>query len=456
MNSAVHAGDFEAATYRKIALKLLPILFAGYFLAILDRVNVGFAKLQMASDLALSDAVYGFGAGVFFIGYFLFELPSNLILQKVGARRWIARIMVTWGLLSMGFMFTGSIGWGGVSAFFGTSDAEFTFYLLRFILGIAEAGFFPGVILYLTFWFPAARRAHVVALFLIAIPLASAIGSPISGLILQFMDGLQGMRGWQWLFLVEGIPAVLLGLVVLKVLPNGPRDAKWLALQERELVEQRLAEDEARKVHIGGRAEFAAIFLDWRIWALALADFSRGIINNALNFWMPTLVQEIGIDRANFLKVGMVTAIPWTLAAIGMVIVARHSDRTGERRWHATLALVVSMIGLLLLAFANGSAVVSIIALTLVATGAMAWLAVFWTIPTAFLSGVAAAGGIAWINALSQLGGFVGPDMLGRIREANDGDGSLAFLFMAGFAVVGAVLTYIIAHQAEGAREPAQ
>jgi MFS family permease len=281
MTTTARAAGFEAATYRKIALKLLPILFAGYFLAILDRVNVGFAKLQMASDLALSDAVYGFGAGVFFIGYFLFELPSNIILQKVGARRWIARIMVTWGLLSVGFMFTGSIGWGSVSAFFGASDAEFTFYLLRFILGIAEAGFFPGVILYLTFWFPSARRAHVVALFLIAIPLASAIGSPVSGLILQFMDGMQGMRGWQWLFLVEGIPAVLLGLVVLKILPNGPRDAVWLGPRERELVEQQLAEDEARKQQVGGRHDFAAIFLDWRIWALALADFSRGIINNA-------------------------------------------------------------------------------------------------------------------------------------------------------------------------------
>ncbi len=455
MDTSTDQGGYEAATYRKIALKLLPILFAGYFLAILDRVNVGFAKLQMASDLALSDAVYGFGAGVFFFGYFLFELPSNLILRKVGARRWIARIMVTWGLLSICFMFTGSLHWGPVSAAFGVSDAEFTFYALRFILGVAEAGFFPGVILYLTYWFPSARRAHVVALFLIAIPLASAIGSPISGLILQFMDGLQDMRGWQWLFLVEGIPAVLLGLVILKVLPNGPRDAKWLDDRERELVEMRLAEDEARKQAVGQKSHFAAIFTDWRIWALALADFSRGIINNALNFWMPTLVQEIGIDRADFLQVGMVTAIPWSIAAIGMVLVARNSDRTGERRWHATLALVLSMFGLLLLAFGSGSAVVSILALTMVATGAMAWLAVFWTIPTAFLSGVAAAGGIAWINALSQLGGFVGPDMLGRIREANNGDGSLAFLAMAGFAVIGAVLTFLLAKQAQTAKAPA-
>ena len=449
MDERGHGRASEAAIYRKVALRLLPILFAGYFLAILDRVNVGFAKLQMASDLALSDAVYGFGAGVFFIGYFLCELPSNLILRRVGARRWIARIMVTWGLVSMAFMFLDRLTWGPLPAAFGLTDAEFGFYFLRFILGIAEAGFFPGVILYLTFWFPAARRAHVVALFLIAIPLASAVGSPLSGMILQFMDGLSDMRGWQWLFLVEGIPTVLLGLVVLRVLPDGPRDAQWLSAGERDVIEARLAEDAATQQRGGARSDFAAIFLDWRIWALALADFSRGVINNTLNFWMPTLVQEIGIDRADFLKVGMVTAIPWTIAAIAMVLVARNSDRTGERQWHATASLLVSLAGLLMLAVGSGSAVISILALTLVATGAMAWLAVFWTIPTAFLTGVAAAGGIAWINALSQLGGFVGPDMLGRIRQANAGDGSTAFLFMAGFAVIGAGLTFVLAGQAQ-------
>lgn len=447
---------FEAATYRKIAFKLLPILFAGYFLAILDRVNVGFAKLQMASDLALSDAVYGFGAGVFFFGYFLFELPSNLIQQRVGARRWIARIMVTWGVVSVACMANGTLRWGALSAAFGTSDAEFTFYLLRFILGIAEAGFFPGVILYLTHWFPAARRAHVVALFLIAIPLASAIGSPVSGLILQFMDGVGAVRGWQWLFLLEGIPAVLLGLLVLRVLPDGPDDAAWLDDSERDLIERQLAEDEARKHAVGRRADFAAIFLDWRIWALALADFARGIINNALNFWMPTLVQELGMGEDDFVAVGLVSAVPWTLAALVMVLVARRSDRTGERRWHATAPLLVSMIGLLLLAFMPGSPLVTMLALTMVASGAMAWLAVFWTIPTAFLSGVAAAGGIAWINALSQLGGFVGPDMLGRIREANNGDGTLAFVIMAGFAVLAAALTFLLAKQAQAAKSPLQ
>lgn len=444
----------EAATYRQIAWRLLPLLFGGYFLAILDRVNVGFAKLQMASDLALSDAVYGFGAGVFFIGYFLFEVPSNLILAKVGARRWLARIMVTWGLVSISFMGLGWFTWGTLPAMFGLTDAEFGFYLLRFVLGIAEAGFFPGVILYLTYWFPAARRAHVMALFLIAIPLASAFGSPLSGLILQVLDGADagfgGLHGWQWLFVIEGIPSVLLGLALLRLLPDGPRHARWLSPEGLALVERDLAaEGKATASHPHLRETLAAVFRDWRVWALALADFARGVINNALNFWMPTLVQEMGVPKGNLIEVGLVTAIPWSLAAVAMVLVARNSDRTGERRWHATLALLVSLAGLLVLAWGGGSAVTSIVALTLIAAGAMAWLAVFWTLPTAFLAGTAAAGGIAWINALSQLGGFVGPELLGQIRQGNDGDGSFAFLVMAGFALLGAGLTFVLAKPLE-------
>jgi MFS family permease len=436
--------DIEAATYAKIARRILPLLFAGYFLAILDRVNVGFAKLQMASDLGLSDAVYGFGAGVFFIGYFLFEVPSNLILARVGARKWIARIMLSWGAVSATFAFVGMLRWGPVPALFGLGDAQFSFYLLRFALGVAEAGFFPGVILYLTYWFPSRRRAQAMALFIVAIPLASALGSPVSGLILEWLDGAAGVRGWQWLFLIEAIPAVALGLVVLTHLPDRPNKAAWLTGRERKLVAARPAEDAARAPASHGRGALAAILLDWRVWALALADFLRGMINNVLNFWMPTLVQDLGIAKNAYLEVGRVTAVPWAVAAVAMIAVARHSDRTGERRWHMTLPLLVSMIGLLLLAFAGHAPVLSVIALTLVAIGAMAWLGVFWTLPTAFLSGVAAAGGIAWINALSQLGGFVGPDMLGRVRAGNAGDDSLAFLILAACALVAAGLTLVL------------
>ena len=444
----------ESAVYGKIARRILPLLFAGYFLAILDRVNVGFAKLQMASQLGLSDAVYGFGAGVFFFGYFLFEVPSNLILARVGARKWIARIMLTWGAVSGAFVFLGSLHWGPLAAAFGTSDPELSFYLLRFVLGLAEAGFFPGVILYLTYWFPSGRRAHAVALFIIAIPMASAVGSPLSGLILQFFDGA-GLRGWQWLFLLEALPAMALGLVVLAKLPDGPRDAGWLGADERALVEARLATEALPHDAAGQRQRLGEIFLDWRVWALALADFLRAIVNNALNFWMPTLVQDIGIPKKNYLEVGLVSAIPWGVAAVLMVIVARSSDRTGERRWHATLSLLLAAAGLVLLAYAGHAPVVSVVALAMIATGAMAWLAVFWTLPSAFLSGAAAAGGIAWINALSQLGGFVGPDMLGRARTAGGGAADAAFLMMALAALVAAGLTVLLTRAPQPEPRPA-
>src|SRR6188474_841366 len=265
---------FERATYRKVAWRLLPLLFVGYFFAMVDRVNVGFAKLQMAGDLSLSDEVYGFGAGIFFVGYFLFEFPSNLMQVRVGARRWLARIMVTWGL---------------ISAAFGCTDAEFSFYLLRFVLGIAEAGFVPGVLLYLTQWFPAARRGQMIALFFLAIPISNVIGGPISGAILEFLDGAGGLRGWQWLFVIEGLPTVLFGLVLLRRLPDRPQAARWLGDDERALIATHLAEDEQRKAAFAQRFTLAEVFTDWRVWALALADFSRGVFNNALNFWMPTL-----------------------------------------------------------------------------------------------------------------------------------------------------------------------
>lgn len=443
--TAADDSAFEDATFRKVAWRLIPILFATYFVSFLDRVNVGFAKLQMASDLRFSDEVYGFGAGIFFIGYFLFELPSNLVLARVGARRWIARIAITWSLASGAFMFTGHVPWGPVSALFGCTDAEFTFYLLRFVLGVAEAGLVPGVLLYLTFWFPATRRAHVVALFFIAIPLANALGSPLSGAILQFMDGAQGLRGWQWLFLVEALPSLALGFLLLVGLPDRPEDARWLSAAERALIADRLAMDAAGKAAHRERSRFVDIFTDWRVWALALADFCRGVYNNAITFWTPTIVQEIGIGKKDYFMVGLVAMVPWGIGAAVMILWARSSDRTGERRWHLCFASLLAAAGLVLLAFAAHSPSVSIVALAMVASGAMAWLAVFWTLPTAFLSGTAAAGGIAWINALAMLSGYVGPDTVGRIRGANAGDDSFAFLLLAALALFGTVLSFVLA-----------
>src|SRR5262245_54868418 len=297
--------QFEEATYKKVVFRLIPFLFLCYIVAFLDRVNVGFAKLQMASDLQFSDLVYGVGAGIFFIGYFIFEVPSNVILEKVGARVWIARIMVTWGVISSAFMFTGDIHWGAVAAFFNFTDAQFTFYLLRFLLGVAEAGFFPGIILYLTYWFPGARRAKMVALFMTAIGVSQLVGSPVSAAIMQFMDGANGWRGWQWLFLLEGIPSVIIGVLVLVLLPNGPRSAKWLTKEESDLLIARVEHDNAGKGELAGRHSLTDAFKDYRVWALALVYFAQATCFYAVSFWMPTIIQELGIDKKDLLRVGL-------------------------------------------------------------------------------------------------------------------------------------------------------
>ncbi len=415
---------FESATYAKVFWRVVPLLFVCYVVAFLDRVNVGFAKLQMAADLGFSDAVYGFSAGIFFIGYFVFEVPSNLALERVGARLWIARIMILWGALSSAFVFVRS---------------EFSFYALRFLLGAAEAGFFPGIILYLTFWFPASRRARMTALFMTAIAISNVVGSPISGAILQFMDGRNGWRGWQWLFLLEGIPSIVVGFLVLVLLDDGPRQAKWLSSAERELVLQRLAEDEAGKRERGHKQHLVDAFLDIRVWALAAVYFCGLLGFYAVSFWMPTIIQELGFDAHDFLAVGLLSMIPWGTAAVAMVLVSTHSDRSGERRWHVAGSLLVAATGLLALARIGHAAIPSIVALSLVTAGTASFAATFWSLPTAFLSGTAAAAGIAWINAVGNLGGHFGPDLIGRIRTATRSTDA-AFVTLAAFAFVGALL----------------
>jgi D-galactonate transporter len=420
--------EFEEATFTKVAWRLIPFLFICYIVAFLDRVNVGFAKLQMSGDLGFSDAVYGFGAGIFFIGYFIFEVPSNVILEKVGAKVWIARIMITWGLISSAFMFV---------------TTPFWFYTLRFLLGVAEAGFFPGIILYLTYWFPGARRAKAVALFMTAIAIANVVGSPVSGAIMQFMDGYNGWRGWQWLFLLEGLPSVAIGALVLVLLDDGPQKAKWLTQEERDFVSRAFAEDNAKKGDVGGKHDFMGAFKDYRVWALAVVYFSGVVGFYAVNFWMPTIIQELGIDKKDFLKVGLLSMIPWGCAAVAMVLNGMHSDKTGERRWHAAGGLLVAMLGLIGLAVVGHAPVPSIIALTLVTCGILSWVATFWSLPTAFLSGTAAAAGIAWINSVGNLGGHFGPDLIGRIRTATNSSES-AFFALAGMALLGAVIILLL------------
>jgi MFS family permease len=442
--TATYSPEFEKATFDKVAWRLIPFLFICYIVAFLDRVNVGFAKLQMAGDLKFTDAVYGFGAGIFFIGYFIFEVPSNVILERVGARVWIARIMITWGVISSAFMFTNKIHWGPVAAAFGLTDAEFTFYFLRFLLGVAEAGFFPGIILYMTYWFPGSRRAKMVAMFMTAIAISNVVGSPISGAIMQYMDGVSGMRGWEWLFLLEGIPSVIIGILVFVLLPNGPRQAPWLTPQEQEFVVQRVHQEEAHKAELGQRHSFKDAFKDGRVWALAVVYFCGVVCFYAVNFWMPTIIQELGIDKKDFLKVGLLSMIPWGLAAITMVYWGAHSDRTGERRWHAAGGLLMGIAGLVMLALVGHAPIPSIIALTLVTCGILGWVATFWSLPTAFLSGTAAAAGIAWINSVGNLGGHFGPDLIGRIRTMSGGASEAAFWTLAGVAALGVAIILLL------------
>ena len=442
--ATTYSPEFEKSTYGKVAWRLIPFLFICYIVAFLDRVNVGFAKLQMAGDLGFSDQIYGFGAGIFFIGYFIFEVPSNVILERVGAKVWIARIMITWGIISSAFMFTNDIHWGAIATWFNCTDAEFTFYFLRFMLGVAEAGFFPGIILYLTYWFPGPRRAKMVALFMTAIAISNVIGSPMSGAIMQYMDGYNGWRGWQWLFLLEGIPSVIIGILVLVWLDDGPKKAKWLTDQEKALIMQRVTEDDDSKSQIGKKHHFLDAFKDYRVWALAVVYFCGVVGFYAVNFWMPTIIQELGIDKKDFLKVGLLSMIPWGIAAVSMVVVGSHSDRTGERRWHCAGSLIVAMLGMIGLAVVGHAPIPSIIALTLVTAGILSWVATFWSLPTAFLSGTAAAAGIAWINSVGNLGGHFGPDLIGRIRTMSGGASEAAFFTLAGMAMLGVLIILVL------------
>jgi D-galactonate transporter len=435
--------DFDSRTFAKVSVKLIPFLFLCYIVAFLDRVNVGFAKLQMASDLKFSDTVYSIGAGIFFLGYFVFEVPSNVILEKVGARIWIARIMITWGIISAAFMFTHQIHWGSIAPLFGLNDAEFTFYFLRTLLGVAEAGFFPGIILYLTYWFPSEIRARKVALFMTAIAISNVIGSPVSGGIMQYTDGLGGWRGWQWLFLLEGAPSVVMGFLVFALLPDGPRKAKWLTSEEKDLIIKRVEEDHAGKKELGQKHSFTDAFRDGRVWALSLVYFCGVVCFYAVNFWLPTIVQELGIDKKDLLKVGLVSMIPWGFAAVAMVVNGHHSDVTGERRWHSAGGLLVAIVGMLMLSIVGHNPIIGIVGLTLVTSGILSWVACFWSLPTAFLSGTAAAAGIAWINSVGNLGGYVGPLAIGWVRDHYKSS-ELAFYSLAVFALLGAVIILVL------------
>lgn len=439
------ASAHDDVTFTRIAWRLLPLLFLCYVVAFLDRVNVGFAKLQMATELQWSDAVYGFGAGVFFLGYFVFEVPSNLLMARVGARRWIARIMITWAVVSGAFAFVDVIPWGPAPAWFGVTPSVFGFYTLRLLLGMAEAGFFPGIVLYLTYWFPSARRARAFARFMTAVAIANVVGAPLSGWIMDSFNGSAGWAGWRWLFVLESVPSLVMGVVVWFVLPDSPATATWLRADERALVMTRLAEDEARRSATGTSPTTVwATLTNGTVWALAFVYFTSALALYGVNFWMPTIIQELGIAKNAYLTIGLLAMISWGVAVVVMILFGAHSDKHGERRWHVTGALLVTAAGLVMLATVGTAIVPSMIALTLIAAGVLSAMSTFWSIPTQYLRGTAAAAGIAWINSIGNLGGHFGPDLIGRVRTATGG-ASGALFTLAAMVACGALVIALVA-----------
>jgi MFS family permease len=411
--------DAEDALYGKVARRIIPILFVCYIAAYLDRVNVGFAKLQMQSDVPkISDAVYGLGAGIFFLGYFIFEVPSNILMEKVGARFWIARIMVSWGIVSCLMIFVNS---------------EWMFYGLRLLLGFAEAGFFPGVILYLTYWFPSRRRGEMIALFMLAVALTGVIGGPLSGWILHEFSGPTGLRGWQMLFLLEGIPSIALGISVPWLLANGVRSAQWLSEDEKRLLEQNLQVEEAHKVHL----PLSGIFFDSRLILFAAIYFCSVMGLYGTGFWIPQLIKNTGITDP--LYVGLLTAIPYSFGAIAMVVLGRSSDRSGERRLHFALASFLGAVGIVISNLFRQNTLIAMVGLTLATLGILATLPLFWPMPTAMLAGSSAAAGIAWINSLGNLAGFFGPSIVGWFADLTKRS-DYGLYVVAAALVLGAIL----------------
>jgi D-galactonate transporter len=420
---AVVLKELERSTMARVGWRLLPFLLLLYIVSWLDRVNVGFAKLQMNADLGMSDTAYGFGAGIFFIAYATCEIPSNLLLVRFGARLWIARIMITWGLISAGMMFV---------------QGELSFYVMRFLLGVAEAGFFPGIVYYLCQWFPRQRRAKAVSWFMIGIPLSIVFGAPLSGWLLGF-DGHLGLHGWQWMFVVEGLPAVLLGFVVLVYLTERPADAKWLTPEQRTWLSARIEAEraEAESVH---RVSVRSVLGHPTVWLLAAIMFCCQTGSYGLTLWVPTIVK--GLSGFSDLEVGLFSAIPYVAAAAGMVLVGRSSDRTGERFLHIAIPSAIGAIGFVATGLISAP-VAAMVALSIAAVGDYSTRGPFWALPGKFLAGSAAAAGIALINSMGAVGGFIGPYAVGVLKDATGSFASPLYL-LAGVLMLGAILTLVL------------
>ncbi|KTT16345.1 MFS transporter [Pseudomonas parafulva] len=415
--------ELERATMRRVAWRLLPFLIICYLIAIIDRGNIGMASLQMNQDLELSAKVFGFASSLFFFAYFLVEVPSNLAMQRYGARIWIARIMITWGLISAGTAFV---------------QGANSLYVMRFLLGAAEAGFFPGVLLYLTYWLPSAYRARMVALFMVAIPAANFIGSPISGLLLS-LDGWLGMRGWHWLFILEGIPAVLLGIACLFVLTDRPEQAKWLNDEQRGWLTVRLAEERARKTTIG-HISLWKLLRHKDIWVLALIYSGASAAGSTMSVWAPQLLKTFGLSS---MEIGLVNAIPYGVASILMVIWGRSSDRTGERRWHTAMTMLLIAAGLLMTLFTS-SLPATVVMLTMVLVGAYSMKGPFWALVSGWLSSSTAAAGLAAVGAMANLiGGGLMVNVYGAIHDAT-GSYALALMPLAALCTLAGVMVLVI------------
>jgi MFS family permease len=423
----------ERETIRRVAWRLMPILMLGYFCAYLDRVNVGFAGLTMIHALGFTQAVFGFGAGVFFFGYFLFELPSNLILSRVGARRWIARILLTWGIVS------------GLTAFVWN---DWSFYSIRFLLGLAEAGFYPGIVLYLTWWFPSYYRTRMMAFFQSASTISLIIGPLVSGQVLR-MDGWLGLAGWQWLFLIEAVPPIIMAVVVLVLLTDRPAQAAWLRPDQREWLDKRLASENADREAIR-RFDLAEALRNPRVWWLTLVYFGQNVSGYGLFIFLPQIVRAFGVSYG---MTGLITAIPFVFGSIAMLLWGWHSDHTGERTWHVAGACLLGAAGLCVCIFFHTSPVLLMAALIVAAMGQSSIAPTFWSLPTAMLTGTAAAGGIALINSVGNLGGFAGPYAFGLVKDATGND-TIALFVIALPLVVSAIVLIALGHDRRLERIP--
>ncbi|VVP46383.1 Putative metabolite transport protein NicT [Pseudomonas fluorescens] len=404
-------------THSTITWRLMPLLLICYLFAHLDRINIGFAKMQMSADLNFSDTVYGFGAGLFFVAYALFGVPSNMALDRVGPRRWIAALMVVWGALSASMFLI---------------DSAAGFYVLRFLLGVAEAGFFPGILVFLNRWYPAGRRAQITALFAIAVPMAGVIGGPLSGGILESFHDFAGLRGWQWMFVIEGVPVILLGLVVLKCLPDSFETVKWLAPEQKQQLREQLNKEEHRK----SITSFSAIFNNPQVWLLVAVYFAVMLAVNTLAFWMPTLIHGAGIGSDG--KVGLLSAVPYLAGCFFMIGCGRSSDRHRERRWHLCVPLLMSAAGIAIAGLSPANPTL-VLAGLIVAGMASAALPMFWQLPPAFLSNSTQAAGIALISSFGSIASFFAPYLIGWMRDTTQ-SASLALYVLALLIALGGFL----------------